>query len=186
MKLFVALQLAEESRRSLARAARLWDRPQLRRVPERNYHLTLQFLGDPGESTPEDLTARLSRHWGPPDSASQTQKTQPSVLASALSGWDAFPTGSRPRVVFAAVEDPGRRIASLADQAATVGLSAPHRPFVPHITVAYPRHRGSPIAVPEEAPRVTLRFTSLALVNSSPGPGGSRYTILARWSIPAA
>jgi RNA 2',3'-cyclic 3'-phosphodiesterase len=145
-------------------------------VAPENLHVTLKFLGAVDEARLPDVTAALD------------------VAASApafdveVRGLGAFPTVSRPRVLWAGA--PGSptftRLADEVDRALTgLGFPPEGRGFTPHVTLGRVREprRNPPLAEALEAaaerPFGMLRVVSVSLMRSDLSPRGARYTELA-------
>ena len=177
LRLFFALWPPDPVRDALAAAAApLLDACRGRRVPARNYHLTLAFLGDvPAErvaavrsaaagitAAPFSLLIDCHGHWPGPRVAWLGCRRQPAAageLAFAL--WAALgPLGFRP--------DP--------------------RPFRAHLTIL----RGcrscdwpGPVA-PVEWPAADFVLLQSQLPEAGAGSAGPRYDVLDRWALAEA
>jgi 2'-5' RNA ligase len=178
LRLFVALNLEENVRRSIADAAaplRAADRA-VSWVAEPNLHLTLRFLGE----QPTELVAALRR-------ALIAAAAEVPSYALVLRGFGAFPSTRRPRVLWLGVE---ANVASAAlyqkvdDACASLGLQHEARDFHPHVTLGRVRPRATPMpATLAGADRLldttwTTAVTSVDLMSSRLGPGGARYECL--------
>ena len=96
VRAFIAVGVTEEARSALAALVEHLRRAQvrwLRPVDPNGIHLTLRFLGDVPESRIEPLTAEVSR---------VVSRHRPFTLH--LSGAGAFPSGSRPRVLWVGLD----------------------------------------------------------------------------------
>jgi RNA 2',3'-cyclic 3'-phosphodiesterase len=178
VRLFVALEIPEETRHALAdlidrlkditRSAR-WVRPE-------GIHVTLKFIG---EAPPEKLPAIK-------EALAQVRNSAP--VEARFRGCGFFPNERRPRVLWIGVE----ASPNLAGLAATVeagleplGIAAEAREFKPHLTLA--RFEGA-----EGNPRLLeklqtfepfdfggVRTGEFHLFQSQLQRGGARYTRLA-------
>lgn len=181
MRLFAALELPAEVAGELhawwESAAADYPPAVWRDVPPRNWHLTLAFFGEVEGSDIDDLAEAL---------AACAARSAP--LQLALDGFGAFPSVSRPRVLWAGVADAGgglvrlARCCRLAGHATVRKRSAQDTPFRGHVTLA----RASD-ALPLEAevlaampPLPELSWTAgrLVLIQSTLRPEGARYRIL--------
>lgn len=151
-----------------------WDRAE-------KLHITLKFLGEIELPRVEALVRASAR------AAASAQGFE-----LAIEGAGAFPPRGLPRVLWLGVSDPSGGLARLArrleDECATAGFAREKRPFHPHLTIARLRR-------PEGARRLadrhqetgfeTVGFAAaeLAVVRSELGPGGSRYTAIARHQL---
>jgi len=154
-----------------------WSRPE-------GWHLTLKFLGPVASDRIDPLLERLPgctvRH---------------DAFAIHLTGFGAFPSARRPRVLWIGLE-PDEGAASLAALAreidevtALLGHPSEERPFSPHLTVARLNTGGKPPrAVPEltrwldehRADRLAaVKVERIALMRSDAQPGGAVYTPIA-------
>ena len=124
MRLFIAIELPEETKRELG-SLRM-DIPGARRVPADQIHLTLSFLGEVGEAALERLTGQLAR-------------ITLSEIEIHFSGTGCFPDRRRPRVLWIGLE-PNPRLNALAalvrEAVLACGIPLEERPFSPHITLA--------------------------------------------------
>ena len=154
--------------------------PAVRPVRPECLHLTLKFLGETPAGQVRDIIA---------------------TLTEVVSGCGAFDLGfrgvammpsHRPRVVFADLDDPlhdaskvGGPATAIEDSMAGLGFARESRPYRPHLTLA--RIRGRPpveldelVEAFDEVPLSELTCTEFELIRSELGPGGARYTTLAR------
>ncbi len=177
MRLFLALELSEESRADLTRVLETFSRSLTgwRFVEPGAIHLTLRFLG---ELQPERERAHRD--------AWRTTVGGFAPIRFRLGGAGVFPDPARPRVLWIGVQEdpPGGKLEELAralEGAARAGGFPPEdRPFHPHLTLARGRKdvRASP-------PRETLaelgsvvECAEVALLRSELGPAGARYSRL--------
>ncbi|MFW5742070.1 MAG: RNA 2',3'-cyclic phosphodiesterase [Spirochaetota bacterium] len=183
-RLFIAVRPSDDALAEV-RAAREALRERLgdeavRWVRDENLHVTLEFLGATDPTRIDDLVGAM-RH-----AASSTDG--PIGLDLAAPG--AFPDVRRPRTLWISVTDPNRELARLEAELrhglTEQGYELDARPFRPHITIGYVRkragaaqRRGIGDAIREaDVRRRAFRASALLLVESVPGPGGSRYTDL--------
>jgi RNA 2',3'-cyclic 3'-phosphodiesterase len=141
-------------------------------------HLTLAFLGGVPRERLEPLAAELALSLGAPPA--------PELR---LEGTGAFPDARRARVLWVGVgerragELHGLRSAVFAGVAAAGIARESEERFRPHVSVARPRRAPSP--APEAFARLALELpwtpAEVALVESVPGGGGSRYEVRARF-----
>lgn len=143
-------------------------------VARDNFHLTLKFLGGVDAARLDAIVAALTGvavAWRPFD--------------LGLGGLGAFPSPTRPRVLWVAIEDGAAEAARLAAQVdealAGLGFERETRPFSPHVTLGRARQ-------PRRQPRLAevlrgggagrQRVERLSLVQSELSPRGARYTEL--------
>lgn len=147
-------------------------------VAPENLHLTLKFLGHVEREGLTRVIAAL---------AEAAAAGRPFDLA--LRGLGAFPTATRPRVVWAGVEAGHAEADALAgrvDAALTpLGFVAESRPFSAHVTLGRVREprRDPPltaaVAAGEKRSFGSFRVESVTLMRSDLSPRGARYTPLA-------
>ena len=103
-----------------------------KRVPARNLHITLQFLGELSTESVDALAREL---------AGRLAELAPAEVSFA--SVKAQPRPGRARMVWAEFVDHESRMAvvaaSVSDSAAAFGVSAEDRPFVPHVTLVRAR-----------------------------------------------
>ena len=171
LRLFFALWPGPELRDALAAAARpLLGACRGRRVPKRNYHLTLAFLGSVPAARLEDLRA-----------VTATVSAAPFQLLLDRHGhWPG------PRVAWLGCRQfPGAAealVAALWSALAPLGFQPDPRPFRPHLTVL----RGCRACDWEGAiTPVDWPVSDFALVRSDTLPTGPRYAVLESWPLQA-
>ena len=183
IRAFIAIEMPSEIQASLDKvsanlAAELESIP-IRWIPAENIHLTLKFLGDVSISNIELLKEILS--------AEAVLQTAFEISVGELG---AFPSQSRPRVLWVAVQAPPslQSIRSgLENETARIGYAREKRSFSPHLTLG----RVSRNANPREVRKVcevlnnhtvgflgAARVHDLHLFRSDLKPGGAVYTKL--------
>ena len=183
IRAFIAIEMPSEIQASLDKvsanlAAELASIP-IRWIPAENIHLTLKFLGDVSISNIELLKEILS--------AEAVLQTAFEISVGELG---AFPSQSRPRVLWVAVQAPPslQSIRSgLENETARIGYAREKRSFSPHLTLG----RVSRNASPREVRKVcevlnnhtvgflgAARVHDLHLFRSDLKPGGAVYTKL--------
>lgn len=171
LRLFFALWPDEPVRAALAAAAApLLDSCRGRRVPARNYHLTLAFLGAVDAGRLDALRA-----------AAATVRAEPFTLV--LDGHGHWP---RPRVAWLGCRRPPAAAGALAGTLwaalAPLGFVPERRAFQPHLTVLRDCRRcdwPGPIAP------VPWPVSDFVLMGSEPGLDAPRYEELGRWVLAA-
>ena len=144
-------------------------------VAEPNLHVTLKFLGQVDEARLPAIVGALE--------ATASRRPRFEV---AVRGLGAFPSASRPRVVWAGLEDVPA-LAALAGEIdaalAALGFPTESRPFAAHVTLGRQREpRGNAalaaaLARPVELGR--LAVARVSLMRSDRAAGATRYTELA-------
>ncbi len=124
-RLFVAIDLPDEVKRELARFRRE-EIPGARWVPVEQLHLTLRFIGEVDESTLQAIRQALGAVGAAP-------------FPLAVQRVGHFPPRKTPHVLWVGA-DAGAPLTGLQGEVEaavqTAGISAEHRPFSPHITIA--------------------------------------------------
>ena len=176
MRLFVAVNLPAEVRDAVAAAARplVAVAPALAWVSPERLHLTVKFLGECAEEAVPALGAAL-------DGVAFRHRE----FGLDLKDVGAFPNFRRPRVVWIGVEHAARLELLQHDvERACEGLGheVEGRPFRPHLTLARVRAPLPPASAQALARAArAVRFhhevsvTSIDLMRSTSGAGGSRY-----------
>jgi 2'-5' RNA ligase len=145
-----------------------------------NVHLTLAFLGDVEQERIPDVSR-----------AATAAATRSAPLALRLEGAGGFPTLSRPRVLWVGIAGETERLAALQSdltgELEAVGFPRERREFRPHLTIGRvkdDRDRALRALAADlsaeglSAPEFVA--TELVVMRSALGPGGARYTPLAR------
>ena len=180
MRTFIAFDIEENTRASLAQAQRAMGRlPSVRWVRPAGIHLTLKFLGEiEAAVVPEVLGAMRVALAG----------VEPFEFAVRGLGW--FPPGRRPRVLWAGVDGDegalslvaGRLNVALVD----CGVRPERRGFKPHLTLARVRGPVDAASIEKAFERVSgpdfgsNAAESLVLYMSELHPTGACYTVLGK------
>jgi 2'-5' RNA ligase len=177
LRLFVAVDMPEESKSALEQAVNPW-RERLgagRWVVRDNWHVTLKFLG---RTWPRLL----------PVVAAADREVASTVVPFQvrLSGLGVFPGPSRARVLWAGLDDPDGHLTGLSeglDAALAKDFTPEKRAFTPHLTVArfnppipMREHAEALAGTPIDAPPFTV--DRLVLYRSHLSPRGARYEAL--------
>ena len=183
---FVAVALDDDVRQEMAGLTELLRRTQadVKWVAPENLHMTLKFLGEVSPETEEAVSVALIRSLGTPRAA---------AFAFTLGGLGAYPSLSRPRVIWVGVQEGQERLASIAsqvDQALTqAGFPTEARPFSPHLTLGRCRSatnlnelkRAMEKMHDYEGPRVSVR--RVVLYSSVLRPTGPVYEPLSTFEL---
>ena len=183
MRLFVAINFPDQIKQVLSSLVK-----ELRRLPadarwvkERNFHLTVQFLGNVPEGQVPDIVASLDR---------SAAGVPPFRLD--LGGVGVFPSIERPRVFWSGVMGETAALSRLYrrvwEEMAELGFVPEKRRFSPHLTLARLRSPKGFADVMERAEGLARQhgkfgstaINSVELMLSELSPGGPKYTILAR------
>lgn len=180
---FIALDLSDTVLRRLDEVERqlrgqLASAP-VRWTPVKNIHLTLKFLGDVSETNLSGLYAILKR---------EAEKRP--AFSLEVSGLGAFPSLSRPRVVWVGVQAPGELAAlqhAIDLETARLGYPSEERPFSPHLTLGRvgrnatgdeARRIGSALGEMNTGSLGNSLVQAVHFYRSDLEPGGARYTRL--------
>ena len=144
-------------------------------IPHRNYHLTLKFLGETDEEILGDLK----------EAATRVASQMGSPFRIRLEDFGAFPSLSRPRVVFYSIKEGSGKISDLAGrlnrEMEPLGFESERRPYHAHLTLARIKRKLAPSVIeklkripslPEEA---NQRVDSIILFRSRLSPSGAAY-----------
>ena len=178
MRAFVAVFPPAEIQEALASAARgLPVVGKVRFTPPANVHLTLKFLGD----VSEDDLGRVAEALEP-----VREKHEP--FEASISGFGAFPSPRKARVLWAGIGEGSDRLRTLAEDVEQflepLGFERENRPYVPHLTLG--RARGRPMTletVETLSPLPAFPVRRVDLVQSMPGEGGAAYSTLAAYPL---
>jgi 2'-5' RNA ligase len=180
VRAFVALPLPDTTLRVIGKLQQelATALPGIRWVKPETIHLTLAFLGDIAEDSLEKLGTSMLSIGG----------LQPPVTA-AFSGVGAFPSLSRPRVVWLGL-DGGNTLKRLHEALETelniLQLPIDERPFVPHLTLGRSRKPfpGSRPILESFSDRScgSAQLDQLVLYESRLGPRGAVH--LPRYTVP--
>ena len=180
-RLFVALNLPGRERERIHLACRpLRDRNlPVRWVDPENYHITLNFLGEVETGRLKLFTEVVAR-----------AAAGSAPFAVAFRGFGAFPTVSRPSVLWLGVE-PTPALRCLKQEVERGFTSADFeretRAFHPHLTlgrvgrkIGAGTFRGLEEALAELPYAGSVAVTSVALMRSQMSRSGVRYTVISR------
>lgn len=161
MRLFIAVNLPPDLRRRLWEAAeplRAAGYP-VRWVAPDAIHVTLKFLGEVGPAREGEILTAME---------TAAQGARPFELS--MNGFGAFPTGARPRVLWAGC-DPAPPLELLQhrmeQETERLGFPVEGRAFHPHVTLGRVRRDARPDAFADLGGRLDgLAFSGNALVDS--------------------
>ena len=179
MRLFIAIELPAELKRSLGRLQT--DIPGARWVPAEQIHLTLAFLGEVEQGVVERLTGELAR-------------IHTSAFELSFSGAGCFPNRKRPRVIWIGLE-PEPRLEELAARVheAVLACDIPQeeRPFSAHITLArlkFPasRESGAFLDQHQKGNLPPLSVREFILFQSRLTPQGAVHTPIKNFALAAS
>lgn len=179
MRLFLGLPLAEYARRALFdQTERLREeRPRYRWIPQDNYHITLVFLGDIGETDKNDLVSAVAG-----------LDSTPKPFTVELSKIGQFPLKGRPRVVYADI-DKGVggccEIYRIVSGITSRFVPPDSRQYHPHVTLA--RVKPGQTSLPSFTADVQLsggcQVDRIVLFESRLSQKGARYFPVSEFSL---
>jgi RNA 2',3'-cyclic 3'-phosphodiesterase len=181
VRTFVAVFPPPETQEALADAARgLPVVGKVRLTPPANIHLTLKFLGDVSQ---QDL-GRLAE-------ALEPVRERHEPFEASISGFGAFPSPRRARILWAGIGEGAAELRALArdveESLEPLGFEREDRTYVPHLTLG--RARGRPVALETvetvESPSLVPEFfvCHAELVESVLGGAGAAYSTLAAYPL---
>jgi 2'-5' RNA ligase len=179
MRLFVALNLPKKDRERIHRATRKLRDEELpvRWVGLEGFHVTLKFLGEVRRERLEEVEQTIGRV------AAGTK-----AFKTKFGGFGAFPSIRQPRVIWLGVKaNPELRCLKQDLEYAfnDLGFEAEVRAFHPHVTLGRSDDREGAGAFRSLDDMMSaldckgdMRVTTLDLMESKLGPGGSKYTLV--------
>ena len=184
MRLFVAVEVPEQQKRSVERAIqslRMALVGAVRWVPRENWHATVKFLGEVPDGRLPDVTSVLAA------TASASSPT-----TTSLTGVGAFPSLSRARVLWVGLDDAQDRLASMSDALETAfgaaGFRQESRALNPHVTLARIRAPIPIAAIVEKAgpyafDREPFDVSCIVLFQSRLSRAGAAYEAVAMFPL---
>jgi RNA 2',3'-cyclic 3'-phosphodiesterase len=178
VRAFVAVFPPPEVREALAGAVR--DLPvvgKIRLTTPANIHLTLKFLGD----VPEDDLGRVAE-------ALEPLRERHEPFEAGISGFGAFPSPRRARILWAGIGQGADKLRALAQDVEwslePVGFERDDRAYVPHLTLGRARGRPATLESAETSPPVPDFLVRHAeLMKSVLGKTGATYSTLATYPL---
>lgn len=178
MRVFVAVFPPPEVRKALADAARrLPINGNVRFTAPANVHLTLKFLGD----VAEDDMGHVARALGP-------VRERHGPFEAGISGFSAFPSPRRARILWAGIGEGADRLRALAqdveERLQPLGFEREARPYHPHLTLG--RARGRPVTLQDtkvSPPVAGFLVDQVDLVESVLDSAGATYSTLAAYPL---
>ena len=179
-RLFLAVQPTDEARHALAARldAAFSDDPlpgRIARPP--SWHLTLRFLGDPGETGLDRLLGALD------------QAVLGTPFRLAVDGLGAFPRPGKATVLWLGIVRGEQELVEVQerteDACVVAGLGREERPFVPHLTLSRIRPPVDVWRWLEKDPdlRVEWEVTTVDVMRSHRHHSGAEYELLERFEI---
>ena len=179
MRTFIAIELSEPIRESLAQAQThlKYAGADVKWVEKDNIHLTLKFLGEISEEKAKEVAAAL-------DNIAKYTKS----FEISLKDIGAFPTVDFPRVIWVGLDKGAKESTELAKKIdlalAKLGFQEESRPFAAHLTIGRVRSNLNRAALAEKMASYQLSAVSFQLIKSATlfkstlTPQGAIYSIL--------
>ena len=176
MRAFIAIELSDEIKESLARLQKRLKESaaDIKWVDPHNVHLTLKFLGDIEDAKIEDIKTLLD------NAASQF-----SAFEIKLSALGAFPNEKNPRVIWvglsSGVAESEKIAASIESGAEKIGFPKEDRPFSAHLTLGRTRSGKNKDSLKEKLASTAVKplacaVSGITLFQSTLTPKGPIYT----------
>ncbi len=179
MRTFIAVELTEDVRRALrdVQARLRTGGADVKWVEEENLHLTVKFLGEVQDERLPDVIA-----------ATRLAVASLTTFSVSIGGIGAFPSMTRPRVVWVGLQSGSEPFKTLMERVETamddIGFPREGRALHPHVTLGRVRDPRRLKRLPEllkaESPEMlgTVTVERLTLIASALSPKGPRYTPL--------
>ncbi len=187
MRLFVAIDVSDETRVQLRRAREAIEphllrgkhAPRVTWVAEQAAHVTLRFIGEVGPDVAERLRVALS------------EPIRHHPFQVEFAGLGVFPNSRRPRVVWIRASEPGGAIvrlsAAVEQRLEPIVGAGETREFRAHLTVARVKEAGrfdwNAVLNQIDAGGSTVVVDHVTLYQSRTSPRGPTYTALATASL---
>ena len=183
MRLFIAARINKEIEREVGEFLEQFHRlpGRIKWVEPHNIHITLKFLGETNSNEVEPLKQAIAR---------ATAKT--GALEAHLQGCGVFPNMRAPRVFWIGINDPQKRLTTLAarvdSELTTLGFDPEQRAFSPHLTLGRVKDDDNLEAVKAAFVKATfgpllLRVEKIHLVESQLRPSGPVYKDIAGFEL---
>lgn len=187
-RLFIAVDLAISVVERLTAVQRVWasrldsEDVTVRWASPENLHVTLKFLGDTDEAMLPMLDDALGRLVKP---------LFPFEVSCQRVG--AFPDMTRPRILWAGLDEKGAEVMGLLRQALerdieSLGFAPDARPYHPHVTLGRVKSKGAVDMTDLAGELGAYDFGSsyikdIILYDSKLGPDGPQYTVRSRYPL---
>lgn len=183
MRLFIAARINKEIEREVGEFLEQFHRlpGRIKWVEPHNIHITLKFLGETNSNEVEPLKQAIAR---------ATAKT--GAFEAHLQGCGVFPNMRAPRVFWIGINDPQKRLTTLAarvdSELTPLGFDPEQRAFSPHLTLGRVKDDDNLEAVKTAFVKATfgpllLRVEKIHLVESQLKPSGPVYKDIAGFEL---
>lgn len=178
MRCFIAIELSQEIKQALGQIEEELQKKirGVKWVKPDNIHLTLKFLGNIEKETVEDIKKILDE---------VSSGAQPFKIRLSAAG--AFPSPSRPRVIWVGIDEGKTESTELADrideEVEYLGIEKESRAFHPHLTLARLKFLKEKDAVKNafaslKVPQAEMSATKITLFQSTLTGEGPIYTAI--------
>ncbi len=178
IRCFIAIELSQEIRQILGQIENELQKTirGVKWVKPDNIHLTLKFLGHIEKDTVEEIKEILNKI---------VAATQPFKIRLSQAG--AFPSPSRPRVIWIGINEGKNESSDLAnlieDKVTTLGIEKENRAFHAHLTLARvkflkDKHSVKNAFASLKVPQTEMTATKITLFQSVLRGEGAIYTVL--------
>lgn len=174
-RLFIGVPLIDEARRAIERA--LPSNLPGKKVPPKNWHFTLRFLGATMPDAREDIIARLRA------------ATCGQAFTVRFNELGAFPHPRRARILWLGLDDGVDRMSQLAAIAEATargaGFPAELKEYRPHITLSRidPPESVKTLLVSKAKFAIRMPVNAIVLFRSRVGGGPARYEEIERFEL---
>ena len=183
MRLFIAARINKEIEREVGEFLEQFHRlpGRIKWVEPHNIHITLKFLGETDSNEVEPLKQAIAH------AAAKT-----GAFEAHLQGCGVFPNMRAPRVFWIGINDPQKRLTTLAakvdSELTTLGFDPEQRAFSPHLTLGRVKDDDNLEAVKAAFVKATfgpllLRVEKIHLVESQLKPSGPVYKDIAGFEL---
>jgi len=173
LRLFIGIPLGGRCQREIDTLLRtaVPARGGWRMIPEQNRHLTLAFLGD----LEAPVTGRLERAFAPAYRPAE-------AFVYRFTALERFPSPRAGLLALTGAVTPPleQLVQTTRNLLQEVGVPCEQSPFRPHITLARRARKRQSALAPGAVADIAMEIDSVALYQSTLGPSGSAYTVLAR------
>lgn len=183
MRLFIAARINKEIEQEVGEFLEQFHRlpGRIKWVEPHNIHITLKFLGETNSNEVEPLKQAIAR---------AAEKT--GAFEVHLQGCGVFPNMRAPRVFWIGINDPQKRLTTLAakvdSELTRLGFDPEQRAFSPHLTLGRVKDEDNLEAVKAAFVKATfgpllLRVKQIHLVESQLRPSGPMYKDIAGFEL---
>jgi 2'-5' RNA ligase len=178
IRCFIAIELSQEIKETLGKIESELQKSVsgVKWVKPDNIHLTLKFLGNVDEGTVENIKKIMNE---------VAKDAKPFKMKLSQAG--AFPSPSRPRVIWVGIDDENKKsshsVNLIEEKVSSLGIEKENRAFHPHLTLARVKFLKDKSSVQNafvslKVPSTEMTAAKITLFQSKLTPQGSIYTAL--------